>query len=154
MELEIFWHRPLPLEEGSDKDWIFDVRGLDDFEGKSGVYMFCRNYSGKLIPLYIGKALDIRSRIHQHLNTTKLMIRIQKAKSGKKVVVIGEFKSKPGQDKEAAIKLIEKALIRYALSEGYQLLNKAGTNMPVHNINFSGNLEAKDFSGREILLEK
>lgn len=81
------------------------------------------------------------------------MVQIQNSGPDERVVVIGEFTSKSGQNTETAIKLIEKALIRHALSIGYQLLSKSGTKIPVHEITFSGNLDTKRFSGNKMRLE-
>jgi len=153
MNLDVVWHKPLNLVDGSENHLIFDVNGIAGYDGMSGVYVFGRKYRNKLYPLYIGKASKIGARIRQHLNTTKLMKQIQDSGPGERVVVIGEFKPKSGQKTGTAITLIETALIRQALSMGYQLLNKSGTKIPVHDITFSGNLEAKRFSGNKIGLE-
>ncbi len=107
MDLDIFWHKPITLEDGDKKDLIFDADGIEDYNGKPGVYVFCRKYGDRLRPLYIGKASNIGSRIRQQFkNNLKLMKQIEKAKSGVKVLVIGEFKRKSVQNTETAITLI------------------------------------------------
>jgi hypothetical protein len=109
VNLDVFWHKPFSLEDGDEEDLIFNVNGIERYDGLPGVYIFGRKYGNQFLPLYIGKALNIGSRIRQHLNTTKLMTRIRKASAGQKVLVIGEFKGKSGQKTETAITLIERA---------------------------------------------
>ena len=147
MNLELKWNHPINLEDGDDDDLIFSIHGIDEWDGYPAIYMFCRIYSGSMIPLYIGRSKNVGKRIQQHLNTTKMMKAIQKSPKGEKVLVIGEFSPKPGQAVESSLKLIEKVLIEHALAEGYELINKAGTKTPVHSISYSGYKGAKDFSG-------
>ena len=147
MDLNIIWHKPIILKDGSNEDLIYTASGIEKFDEVPGVYMFCRLYNDELFPLYIGRAKDIAFRINQQFNTTKLMKGIEKSPIGQKVLVVGEFKPKGGQNTESAIRLIESALIEHALSEGYELLNKSGTKTPVHKMSFSGNKMAKNFSG-------
>ena len=50
------------------------------------------------------------------------------------MLIIGEYKPRPKQLSEQAIRIVEKALIEHALTEGYELRNKAGTKMPTHEV--------------------
>ncbi|WP_339137220.1 MAG: GIY-YIG nuclease family protein [Candidatus Electrothrix sp. GW3-4] len=147
MNLEIKWHQPASLEDGDDENLIYSVDGLEEWEDLPAIYMFCRNYGGVLVPLYIGRSKNVGQRIKQHLNTTRMMKSIQKAPKGEKVLVIGEFIPKPGQSIDSSLKILEKTLIEHALTEGYELINKSGTKTPVHTISLSGYKAAKDFSG-------
>jgi hypothetical protein len=147
MNLGITWHPPISLDDGDAVDLIYSVEDLQEWEGCPAVYMFCRNYGGALVPLYIGRSKNVGQRIRQHLNTTRMMKAIQKSPQGERVLIIGEFIPKPGQSVDTSLKLIEKTLIEHALTEGYELINKSGTKTPVHTISFSGYKIAKDFSG-------
>jgi hypothetical protein len=62
------------------------------------------------------------------------MLHLQNAKNGKRVVLVGKFISKPGQQVGKCLPLLEKALIRYFLSEGHDLVNKQGTRLRRHEI--------------------
>jgi len=147
MQLYIQWHQPIILDDGDEENLIYTVANLDVLDEVSGVYMFCRKYSEKYIPLYIGKSINIYKRITQHLNSTKMMRSIQKSLSGEKVLIIGEYTPKSGQDLDKSIKIIEKTLIEHALAEGYELINISGTKTKVHQICFKGFQGAKKFSG-------
>jgi hypothetical protein len=144
MKLKIEWQKPRKLIDGRNQDLIYTIEGLDELYGMTGVYMFCRQHGTSLSPLYIGKAEDIGIRIKQHLkNNITLMMKIGRALNGNKVLVIGEFIAKPGQEKKKSISIIEQALIESALSKGYELLNVQGAKTPTHKINFSGCQSAK-----------
>ena len=147
MNLEIKWHHPITLEDGDDHNLIYSSQEIEEWEGCPAIYMFCRIYGGALVPLYIGRSINVGQRIQQHFNTTKMMRAIQKSPKGEKVLVVGEFIPKSGQNIDSSLKLLEKVLIEHALSEGYELINKSGTKTPVHTISYSGNQVAKDFSG-------
>jgi hypothetical protein len=49
---------------------------------------------------------------------------------------------------------VEKALIEHALTEGWELLNKAGTKTPTHEVKFLGFHGATNFSGRKMYVKK
>ena len=55
------------------------------------------------------------------------MRRIENDPRGNKVLVLGEYIPQPGQSREWALKMAETALIAQACTEGYTLLNHAGT---------------------------
>lgn len=154
MEISVLWHKPMPLVDGDDENLTYKVNGLKAFEEISGVYMFCRIYGKKLSPLYIGKALNLAARIRQQLNTVKLMNAVQKFPSGARVLVIGVFQRKHGQAVDKCIRLVEKAVIEQALANGFELFNQKGTKTPYHEINFTGNTDAKLFTGNQIYLKK
>ena len=150
MNIEIKWHKPIKLKDGSKDDLILKIDNLDKLNGYTGVYMFCRKYAKSISPLYIGKAEDVGRRIKTHLNSIKMMKGIQNSQNGDKVLIVGELIGKPGQDKKKCIAIVEKALIEHALSEGYDLLNVQGTKTPVHGISFSGYQLAKNVTGKKI----
>jgi len=154
MDITIFWHKPIRLEDGESNNLIYNIADLNEFEEVAGVYMFCRSYSDSLSPLYIGKAINLASRIRQQFNTTKLMKAIENSQKGTKVLVVGELKCKPGQGPGKCIGIVEKALIEHALAQGFELINQKGTKTPYHEIEFTGNLAAKKFSRPSIYSER
>jgi hypothetical protein len=62
------------------------------------------------------------------------MMHLQKAKSGKRVLLIGRFIPKPGQQEDKCLRLLERALLRYFLSEGHDLVNIKGARLSRHEI--------------------
>ena len=154
MQISIKWHQQIELEDGSYDNLIFSVSDLSKFEDIPGVYMFCRQYSDNISPLYIGKAINLAKRIGQQLNTTKLVKAIENAQAGSKVLIIGTLNTKPGQVADKCIRQVEKALIEHALAEGYELINQMGTKTPYDEISFVGNKKAKVFTGSHMYIKK
>ena len=72
-------------------------------------------------------------RLHQ-LNNLRLMTHIREAKVGNRVVIAGSVNTKPGQQIEKCLTLVERSLIRYFLSEGDDLVNVQGTLLRRHEI--------------------
>jgi hypothetical protein len=130
MDLRITWHKPVKLQKAPMRSSLIYDLDMDSAPNKPGVYIFMRKFGNNLNPLYVGKALNLRTRIGQQLVGLKLMKGIQNAANGSRAVVFGEFVPRPGQSADRCILLIEKALIRHFLSEGHDLLNKAGTRIP------------------------
>ena len=154
MELSIKWHTPIALLDGDEQNLIYTAGNLEKFDGVPGVYMFCRVFNGETSPLYIGKAEDIACRLQYHFEkNTKLMKRIEKTAKGAKVIIPGEFTSKPGQSTKKCIAIIERALIDHALAEGYDLLNIQGTKTVTHSIMFSGFLGARNLTGQKLSIK-
>ena len=156
MVITLKWHDPIALQDGDSDNLIFKIPDIHRYHDIYGVYMFCRIYGDKLIPLYIGKAgRSIGIRLKQHLrNDVKLMKSIEKATNGKKVVVAGQFISQQGQDITKTIRIIEKHLIKTALMKGYKLFNDKGTKFPTDTIEFKGHQRAKNVFGTSLLIKK
>jgi hypothetical protein len=154
MELNIKWHKPIKLHNGSKENLIYRINDLSILSDIAGIYMFCRKYGKSLTPLYIGKAENIAMRIKQQLNSTKLMKGIENALNGEKVLLVGEFISKSGQNAKTSIAIIEKALIEHSLSMNYEILNVQGTKTQTHSIMFSGYSSAKALTGQSINVKK
>lgn len=138
MKLYLKWGPPIPLTDGSRQNLIY-LFDQDRLPRAAGVYVFGRRRrNGEFEALYVGKATDIRGRVWGHRNNLPLMMHLKNAKSGKRVVRVGMFKSRPGQKTEKCLPLIERALIRYFLSEGHDLVNKHGTRLRRHEIRSDG----------------
>jgi hypothetical protein len=72
------------------------------------------------------------------LKNLPLMLHLKNAKNGKRIVLAGRFLSRPGQQIKTCLPLIERALIRYFLSEGHDLVNKQGTRLRRREVSSSG----------------
>jgi hypothetical protein len=105
---------------------------LDKLPDEAGVYVFGRSWGGKFEALYVGKALRIRRRVKGQTNNLRLMTHIRNARTGNRVVIPGTVKTRPGQQIEKVMTLVERALIRHFLSEGHDLVTVSGTTLRRH----------------------
>ena len=137
MKLCVEWSRPVPLKDATRQNMIYSVV-LDRLPSASGVYVFGRRWGNQFEALYVGTANGIRGRVKHQLNNLRLMQHLKNAKTGKRIVLAGRFISKPGQQPKISLPLIERALIRYFLSEGHDLVNKQGTRLRRHELLSSG----------------
>lgn len=133
MKLRLEWLRPLTLADASKQNLIywFDFAKLPE---RAGVYVFGRRYGNQFEALYVGKAGELRWRTKGQLNNLRLMQHLKNAKNGKRVPLAGQFISKGGQQEKKCLDILERALIRYFLSEGHDLVNKQGTRLRRHEI--------------------
>lgn len=137
MKLHMEWARQLILADASDSNMIysFDYAKLPE---TAGVYVFGRRYGKQFEALYVGKAGELRWRTKGQLNNLRLMQHIKNAKNGKRVLLAGRFIPKRGQQESKCLGILERALIRYFLSEGHDLVNKQGTRLRRHEISSVG----------------
>lgn len=131
MNIEVAWSPPIPMKRTRSAGYSIDLVRVPE---ASGVYVFGRRWGEGFEALYVGTALDIRSRINDQLNNVRLMSHIKEAKVGNRVVVAGVILTKGGQRIEKCLTLVENALIRYFLSEGDDLVNVQGTLIRRHVI--------------------
>ena len=143
MEIDITWSKPIRLHDGWRDDLIYTCDEVDELPDEPGVYVFARSYGDSIVPLYIGRATSLATRLWQQFNNAKLMLRIQKASSGRRVLLVGELQLKRGQNVERVLDVVEPTLIEYAVAQGHDLINKQGTSPKVHHINSRGSREAK-----------
>ncbi len=153
MDIDIKWHNSITMEDGTKDKLVYIIPNMEMFIKKTGVYMFCRRYGEKVIPIYIGKSKDVGSRLKNHLNSLRMMNAIRDALSGERLFIFGEIICKSGQQAEKCINLVEKAMIEHALTSGYELINEKGTKTPSHTINFNGNMDARAFTSTKIYLK-
>src|SRR4051794_30720162 len=117
MDLELVWHAPFPLRDGSRERLIYACDSLDDVPNRPGIYIFGRMYGDVVEPIYIGKAEQLRVRVRQHLEgNIRLMKSIEGAKNGARVVQVAEWIAKRGQQALRVLPTIERALIKSALA--------------------------------------
>lgn len=135
--MELNWQKPVPLDDGSRQNMIYSV-DLERLPTSSGVYIFARVWgkgkSKSIEPLYVGKATNISKRIKQQLNNLRLMKSIHASKSGERVVWCAEVVTKPGQNKNKVVKLVESTLIRNFVALGFGLKNKQGVEIRRHEV--------------------
>jgi len=146
MKLSVEWSRPIPLKDAAKQNLIYSVV-LDKLPTSPGVYVFGRRWGQKFEALYVGKANGIRGRVKNQLNNLRLMQHLKNAKDGKRIVLAGRIITKPGQQLDKCLPLIERALIRYFLSEAHDLVNKQGTRLRRHELSSSGKHPKRFFPG-------
>jgi len=152
MILGLEWTRAVPLKDASKDNLIYSLP-LEKLPDAAGVYIFGRRYGQNFEALYIGKANRIRGRVKGQCNNLRLMQHLKNAKSGKRVLLAAKFNPRPGQKTPTCIALIERALIRYFLSEGHDLVNKQGVRLRRHEVVSTGKHPKRYFPGA-IYLEK
>lgn len=137
MKLGVEWSSSIKLKDATNDNLIYKL-DLDRMPRAAGVYVFGRKWGGQFEALYVGKAGKIRGRIKSQLNNLRLMQHLKNAKAGTRVVMIGRFIGKPGQQANRCLPLIERTLIRYFLSEGHDLVNVQGTRLRRHELASEG----------------
>jgi len=144
MKLFVEWTRPIPMKDATRQNLIYSVN-LEKIPATFGVYVFGRRWGNQFEALYVGKANDIRGRVKGQLNNLRLMQHLKNAKTGRRVVFAGHVITKPGQQLGRCMPLVERALIRYFLSEGHDLVNKQGTRLRRHELSSSGKYPKRFF---------
>lgn len=142
MDLKIHWHKPQHLIDGSKDQLIYNIREWDVIPDAPGIYIFARLYGDAIEPIYVGKAERLNVRIWGQLNYVRLMRGIEHSKNGNKILLLGEFIPKSGQNVKKALRIIENSVIKYFLAEGYELWNSQGTKTPVDTLLLEGNRRA------------
>lgn len=152
MKLHVEWTRPILLKDATAQHLIYSM-DLNKLPKAAGIYVLGRRFGKELEALYVGKANDIRGRVKGQLNNLRLMQHLRNAKIGKRVILAGRVITKPGQRRDKCLPLLERALIRYFLSEGHDLVNTQGTRVRRHELVSSGK-QPKKFIPRLLYLEK
>lgn len=137
MLLKLEWARPINLKNGTQENLIY-VCDHSKLPKTAGIYVFGRRYGTKIEALYVGKADSLQGRVRGQFKNLPLMLHLQKAKNGKRIVLAGRFVSKPGQKQAKCLALLERALIRHFLSEGHDLVNIQGAKLRRHEITSIG----------------
>jgi hypothetical protein len=151
MNIEIFWHNPTDLLEGKNGlTFSVDNQHIPD---EPGCYVFFNEYGNSKSMIYIGKATSLRERInHQFKTNVKLSNFIKDYGRGYKRVICCTIQSKSGQRIERILTIVEKNLIRQALTSGHELINIQGSKIYFHEITtVRGNRTAGSLFGRKIL---
>ncbi len=99
-----------------------------------GIYVFYRKHGAKFQVFYVGKAMQLRSRIKMQLNNLKLMNGIHAAANGGRLLAYAEIALKPGQTAASAVHAAEKLMIRHFVEDGHALLNIQGVKIRVQTL--------------------
>lgn len=137
MKISIEWSKPIPLRSGAREGMAYAVN-LDDIPQIAGIYVFARQWGRSYEALYVGKSTNVRSRIRGHLNNLRLMRHLESASAGRRVLLVGRALPRPGQKLEKVLRTLERAMIRYFLSEGHDLVNQKGVRIRRHEIASNG----------------
>ena len=146
MKLRLEWSPVLHLRDGSKQNLIYNFEH-EKLTEAPGIYIFGRRFGSDFEALYVGKAGKIRGRVRGQLKNLPLMMHLKKAKIGKRVLLVGRFVPRPGQQVGACLPILERAFIRYFLSEGHDLVNKQGTRLRQHEISSGGKHPKRIFPG-------
>ncbi|ENU25275.1 hypothetical protein F993_00049 [Acinetobacter proteolyticus] len=125
MKIELSWFEPIDLGSSNTlrentRNGNFDYNLIPEI---SGVYIFYREFNQTQEPLYIGKSLNIRTRMKQHFKNIDLLEGLQNSKKGQKKLIFAEVKVRGNVDLQRAIAQAEKGLIQHFV-EDYELLNQ------------------------------
>jgi hypothetical protein len=152
MKSKAEWSKPIKLESGKKHNLIYYVN-TEDIPEEPGCYVFYTNYGGAISMHYIGKGINLSSRIEQQLNNVRLMLGIKNSMSGKKYLmyftVDGGYKTR-----KKKVEMLEKQLIKYATLEGHELINIKGTKLKFDTVNFSGNRDSEAMFHRKMNIIK
>jgi len=139
------WREPLELKwDYGINDYKADSAKFAYIPDKPGIYIFARRHGAKHSPIYVGYSATLRSRITQQLNNHRLMIAVQHAGNGKRLILTAQPITKPGQNAGKIAKAMEAFLIRKLHAEGCDLLNDKGTKRIVKTVKWSGSTAARD----------
>lgn len=142
MKLHLKWGTPLRLSDGSKLNLIYTF-DFDKLPKSAGIYIFGRRHGSQFEALYVGKAGNLRARTKGQINNLRLMQHLKNSKNGSRLIRAGVFVPRQGQQESKCLDILERALIRYFLSEGHDLVNKQGTRLRRHEI-------SSDKGGRNI----
>jgi hypothetical protein len=120
----------------------------------AGVYVFARRFGQSIAPLYIGQSSSLRKRIDFQFGNARLMMGIKHADAGHRILLFARLRSRPGQQEQKVLDIVESALIKHALAEGHELLNKQGTKTKVHTIRSKGNASSKQVAPLNVYVER
>ena len=72
----------------------------------------------------------------------------------RRFLAVGEIIGKPGQSPASALNTVERSLIRHALAEDHDILNKMGTRERLHHIRSAGSRVGRGWLPRELAVPK
>lgn len=153
MQIEATWSQPIALKKGPLGGLIYVLK-LEDLPEEPGVYVFARKHGESVAPLYIGETLSIRRRVKSHLNSLALMRAIESAPNGGRFFIYCTVKAVSREKAKKHVKVLEKALLMHAQSEGHALFNKKGTKLPTDVIAFTGNRTSEAIAPRVMLVKR
>lgn len=140
MNICVRWQEPIELSDGSNDGLIYWCGDFEMIPASPGIYVFARQFGETVSPLYVGQALNMRSRVKQQFNNLKLMRGIENAQIGRRLLLLGTVMTKRGQKIDRVLDVIESGMIEYFVTCGYELINRQGTKLAYDAVAFEGNL--------------
>jgi hypothetical protein len=153
MQIEAAWSQPVKLKKSKSVRLIYEMP-IDDLPAVPGVYVFARKHGKNVVPIYIGETISVRGRVKGHLNSLALMREIENAPNGTRLFMYCTVKARSVDRAKAQVKILEKALILHAQTEGHVLFNKRGTKLPADQITFTGNRTSEALAPRVMLVKR
>jgi hypothetical protein len=157
VKIDLKWDKPIRLRDRSSKmNLIYACRDRDlkRLPDDAGIYVFARRFGQSIAPLYIGQSSSLRKRIDFQLGNARLMMGIKHSDAGHRILFVARLRLHPGQREQKVLDILESALIKYALAEGHELLNKQGTKTKVHTIRSKGNTSSKQIAPLHVYVER
>jgi hypothetical protein len=148
MKIEIRWSPPFKLGK------YYKLEDPKSLPYGPGIYMFARIYDQETKLIYIGKALNLKGRVKHQLKSSHLREKMKSKPGVSRVLFVGKLQTKSGQEVDKALRIVESALIAHALDEGHDLVNYQGTHISTHKLTFNGNREARNLTGKSMLVRK
>ena len=87
MQLKLTWGEPVILKIATEKGFIYSFPSFSRISSRSGTYAFGRLHGQKWEALYVGKVNNLRQRTEQQLKNLKLMLHLQEARAGRRVLL-------------------------------------------------------------------
>jgi hypothetical protein len=153
MQIEATWSKPIKLKKSKSPKLIYEI-DIAELPAVPGVYVFGRKHGSSVVPIYIGETMTVRGRVKNHLNSLALMKEIENAPNGERFFMYCTVKTRSADRAKAQVKILEKALILHAQTEGHVLFNKRGTKLPTDEITFSGNRVSEAIAPRVMLIKR
>lgn len=130
-DLNVEWMKPIKLPMEGKHSLKIDAEPIPD---RPGVYLFFRRVGKNTTEVvYVGKAENLKSRVHSHRNSHQLITRLIE-KKGVCYVMPGVFKALPGQVAKTSIKVIERVLIRACIEDEHPLINVQGVRLRTQHV--------------------
>jgi len=153
MDIEATWSQPVRMKRGPRGGLIYTL-DLEKIPRVPGVYIFGRKHGTCATPIYIGESLSLHWRAKKHLDSVPLMRAIENAPNGDRFFMYCTVKAGTRDKAKKHIKIVERALILHAQSDGHELVNKQGTKLPVVAIHFTGNRTSEAIAPRSVLIKR
>jgi len=137
VKVQVEWDKAVNL--GSKATFIKSLETrIATLPAVAGIYVFARSYGTAIIPIYIGKASNLRSRIKTQSNNRRLMDATRTEKNGDRILLIGRVKTLPGQNLQRVLEIAERTHIENAMTAGFPLINIQGTKTRRHEVVIQG----------------
>jgi hypothetical protein len=141
MHIRIEWREPIQLTY--HKKIIVTTKNLtENIESWPGVYFFSRKFGDAFEPFYIGETKSILGRLKSHLKNKDIAFALEglgdtPVKGGARYFHYGYLDHNTNEPKKY-LSIVQRYLIRQAISGGCNVLNKNLTTRKFHTIEFNG----------------